>query len=69
MAHVVAGPRATQGFPCGLAAAAAGVGAAATATPLGYERAPVLLAERMDAENCAVVHPLFGLDLAALCLS
>jgi len=40
----------------------------AFAAPLGYERAPVLLAERMDTDNCEVVHPVFGLDLATLCL-
>ncbi len=51
------------------AAADERVVAEAYATPLGYERAPVLLSERMDAENCAVLHPVFGLDLAALCLS
>ena len=39
------------------------------AIPLGYERRPLLLSERMDAENCELVHPLFGLDLASLCLS
>ena len=39
------------------AAADERVVAEAYATPLGYERAPVLLSERMDAENCAVVHP------------
>lgn len=38
------------------------------AVPLGTELQPSLLSERMDAENCARFHPVFGLDLSSLCL-
>jgi peptide/nickel transport system substrate-binding protein len=29
---------------------------------------PLLLSARMDAENCARVHPVYGIDLSSLCL-
>jgi hypothetical protein len=38
------------------------------ATPLGTERQPVFVSERVDLENCARFQPLFGLDLSSLCL-
>jgi hypothetical protein len=38
------------------------------AAPLGTERRPGFFSERIDVENCARFHPLFGVDLAALCL-
>jgi peptide/nickel transport system substrate-binding protein len=38
------------------------------AVPLGTERRPAFLSERLDAENCANFQPLFGLDLSSLCL-
>jgi peptide/nickel transport system substrate-binding protein len=40
----------------------------AYAAPLGSERRPTFLSERIDAENCARVHPVFGIDLSSLCL-
>jgi peptide/nickel transport system substrate-binding protein len=40
----------------------------AYAVPLGSERRPTFLSERIDAENCARFHPLFGIDLSSLCL-
>lgn len=40
----------------------------AYAVPLGTERQPTFLSERMDAENCARFHPLFRMDLSSLCL-
>lgn len=36
--------------------------------PYGVETVGVLTSERMDAENCAVFHPVFGLDWSRLCL-
>jgi hypothetical protein len=38
------------------------------AVPLGSERRPAFLSERIDAQDCAVLHPVFGLDLSSLCL-
>lgn len=38
------------------------------AAPLGWERRPTFLSERLDGKNCAVFHPVFGMDLASLCL-
>jgi peptide/nickel transport system substrate-binding protein len=40
----------------------------AFAAPLGSERLPTFLSARIDAENCASFHPLFGIDLSSLCL-
>jgi peptide/nickel transport system substrate-binding protein len=40
----------------------------AYAIPLGTERRPIFVSERMDAENCARFHPVFGMDLSSLCL-
>jgi peptide/nickel transport system substrate-binding protein len=50
------------------ASADEGVVDEAYAVPLGSERRPTFLSERLDAENCASVHPLFGLDFSSLCL-
>jgi ABC-type transport system substrate-binding protein len=38
------------------------------AVPLGSERRPTFLSERIDAADCARVGPIFGLDLSSLCL-
>jgi peptide/nickel transport system substrate-binding protein len=38
------------------------------ASPLGTERRPVFVSERVDLENCGRFQPLFGLDLSSLCL-
>jgi peptide/nickel transport system substrate-binding protein len=38
------------------------------AVPLGFERRPVFFSERIDVEDCARVHAVFGLDLSSLCL-
>ncbi len=38
------------------------------AVPLGSERRPTFLSERLDAANCARVHPVFGIDFSSLCL-
>jgi peptide/nickel transport system substrate-binding protein len=38
------------------------------AAPLGWERRPTFLSGRLDDKNCAVFHPVFGMDLAKLCL-
>ena len=38
------------------------------AAPLGWERRPTFLSGRLDDKNCAVFHPVFGMDLAQLCL-
>jgi peptide/nickel transport system substrate-binding protein len=40
----------------------------AYAMPLGTERRPTFLSDRLDAENCLRFQPLFGLDLSSLCL-
>lgn len=40
----------------------------ATVAPYGVETTGVLLSERMDAENCARFHPVFGLDWSSLCV-
>lgn len=40
----------------------------AEVAPYGVETVSVLLSERMDAENCARFHPVFGLDWSSLCL-
>lgn len=40
----------------------------ALASPLGSERRPVFLSERLDAANCFRFHPVFGVDLTSLCL-
>ena len=41
----------------------------AFAAPLGWERRPTFLSGRLDDKNCAVFHPVFGMDLAKLCLT
>jgi peptide/nickel transport system substrate-binding protein len=38
------------------------------AAPLGSERRPAFLSERLDIENCYRFQPLFGLDLSSLCI-
>jgi hypothetical protein len=38
------------------------------AAPIGSERRPVFLSERLDIENCFRFQPLFGLDLSSLCI-
>jgi hypothetical protein len=38
------------------------------AVPLGSERRSTFLSERLDADNCERINPLFGLDLSSLCL-
>ena len=38
------------------------------AAPLGSERRPAFLSERLDIENCFRFQPLFGLDLSSLCI-
>ena len=40
----------------------------AYAIPLGSELWPSLFSERIDVDNCARSHPVFGVDLSALCL-
>lgn len=40
----------------------------ALASPLGSERKPAFLSDRLDAANCFRFHPVFGVDLASLCL-
>jgi ABC-type transport system substrate-binding protein len=39
------------------------------AAPVGSERRPVFLSERLDIENCLRFQPLFGLDLSSLCIT
>jgi peptide/nickel transport system substrate-binding protein len=39
------------------------------AAPIGSERRPTFLSERLDIENCFRFQPLFGLDLSSLCIS
>ena len=39
------------------------------AIPVGQERRPSFLSDRIDVDTCAVVNPLFGVDLASLCLN
>ena len=39
------------------------------AAPIGSERRPVFVSERVDIENCFRFQPLFGLDLSSLCIS
>ena len=41
---------------------------AAEVAPYGVETVGVLLSERMDAENCSLYHPVFGMDWSSLCL-
>ena len=41
---------------------------AAEVAPYGVETVGVLMSERMDAENCTLYHPVFGLDWSSLCL-
>lgn len=37
--------------------------------PLGFRRSTVLASERMDSgEDCTVLHPVYGIDFASLCL-
>jgi hypothetical protein len=36
--------------------------------PLGDVKTTVLASDRVDLERCGEIHPLYGLDLAALCL-
>jgi hypothetical protein len=36
--------------------------------PVGSERRPAFLSERLDIENCFRFQPLFGLDLSSLCI-
>jgi hypothetical protein len=50
------------------AAADARVVDQAYAIPLGMPTYPTFLSERIDTEDCTRVSPVFGLDLAALCL-
>jgi peptide/nickel transport system substrate-binding protein len=38
------------------------------AAPIGSERRPAFLSERLDIENCFRFQPLFGLDLSSLCI-
>jgi peptide/nickel transport system substrate-binding protein len=38
------------------------------AAPIGSERRPTFLSERLDIENCFRFQPLFGLDLSSLCI-
>jgi peptide/nickel transport system substrate-binding protein len=38
------------------------------AVPIGYEKRPALLSQRMDARNCATFNPLYGNDWASFCL-
>ena len=38
------------------------------AAPVGSERRPAFLSERLDIENCFRFQPLFGLDLSSLCI-
>jgi peptide/nickel transport system substrate-binding protein len=38
------------------------------AAPLGSERRPAFLSERLDIENCFRFQPVFGLDLSSLCI-
>ncbi len=40
----------------------------AEVAPYGVETVGVLMSERMDAENCSLHHPVFGLDWSSLCL-
>ena len=40
----------------------------AEVAPFGVETVGVLMSERMDAENCSLYHPVFGLDWSSLCL-
>ena len=40
----------------------------ALAAPLGTERRPAFLSDRLDAANCFSFHPVFGVDLTSLCL-
>lgn len=40
----------------------------AEVAPYGVETVGVLMSERMDAENCSLSHPVFGLDWSSLCL-
>jgi peptide/nickel transport system substrate-binding protein len=39
------------------------------AAPIGSERRPAFLSERLDLENCFRFQPVFGLDLSSLCIS
>ena len=39
------------------------------AAPIGSERRPAFLSERLDIENCFRFQPLFGLDLSSLCIT
>jgi peptide/nickel transport system substrate-binding protein len=39
------------------------------AAPLGSERRPAFLSERLDIENCFRFQPIFGLDLSSLCIT
>jgi peptide/nickel transport system substrate-binding protein len=39
------------------------------AAPIGSERRPTFLSERLDIENCFRFQPLFGLDLSSLCIT
>jgi peptide/nickel transport system substrate-binding protein len=38
------------------------------AAPIGSERRPAFLSERLDIENCFRFQPIFGLDLSSLCI-
>ncbi len=40
----------------------------AEVAPYGVETVGVLMSKRMDAENCSLYHPVFGLDWSSLCL-
>jgi peptide/nickel transport system substrate-binding protein len=39
------------------------------AAPIGSERRPAFLSERLDIANCFRFQPVFGLDLSSLCIS
>jgi peptide/nickel transport system substrate-binding protein len=39
------------------------------AAPVGSERRPAFLSERLDIENCFRFQPVFGLDLSSLCIA
>ena len=36
--------------------------------PFGTAKEALHLSERMDFENCAMIHPLYKLDYSSLCL-
>lgn len=48
--------------------AAAALVRRALVLPFGAEKGSAFFSERLDAENCAVFHPVFGEDLSSFCL-